>query len=169
MADLDLPGIANPDQETHISDHNKIRQALIDINDEITTKVLRIMYSQPITWTNMPAADTLLQGTAYYMTLVDLTGYTKVRMWFNVTTIGAAGSKLMLRYASAWSNAVGSYSTIGVTEVQCSLISAGSLQESGWVNLVPGAIGPVTIAVVGTAGNGAADPTFGSITVEFAT
>lgn len=35
MPNLDLPSVATQDQETHISDHNKVRQALIDINTAV--------------------------------------------------------------------------------------------------------------------------------------
>lgn len=121
------------------------------------------------TWTNMPLADTLFAGSTRHIRKLDLTNYTQCRLTMTKASVaGAAASKLILRYkADPWSATVGDYSDIGTSEV--SLAASGGIDGlvSSWIDLVAGAKGDVWIALVGSGGDGALDPTFGAISAEF--
>src|SRR5688572_17888537 len=57
-----------------------------------------------IIWTNMPLAATFWNGSHRHVTKADLTNYTQVRLIVNKqATAGAAASKLILRYRTAFS------------------------------------------------------------------
>lgn len=121
-----------------------------------------------LTWTNMPLAATLLSGSTRHIRKLDLTNYTQCRLTMTKGSVaGAAASKLMLRYHTAWSSTVGDYVDIGTSEV--SLAASGGIDGlvSAWIDLVSGAKGDVWVAMVGSGGDGALDPTFGAISAEF--
>lgn len=116
----------------------------------------------------MPLAATLLFGSTRHIRKLDLTNYTQARLTMTKASIaGVSGSKLILRYRTAWSSTASDYSDIGTSEV--SLAADGGIDGlvSSWVDLASGAKADVWIAVVGTGGDGATDPTFGTISAEF--
>lgn len=120
------------------------------------------------TWTNMPAAATLLFGSTRHIRKIDLSNYTQVRLTMTKASVaGVSGSKIILRYRTSWSSTASDYSDIGTSEV--SLAADGGIDGlvSAWVNLAAGAKADVWIAVVGTGGDGVVDPTFGAISAEF--
>jgi hypothetical protein len=133
-------------------------------------QLLRYQYywsTASLTWSNMPAADTLFNAYVGPITRFSLAGYSRARLHFAVGTIGFAGAKLMLRYSSAYSQTVGSFVTMGTSEIQATVDVSG-YRDSGWVDLVAGAKADVWVAVVGTLGNGVADPTFPMpVVIEF--
>lgn len=132
------------------------------------THVIHGASGQVATFTNMPAAATLLFSSTLHIRKLDLTNYTQARMTMaKGGTAGALGSKLILRYRTAWSSTASDYSDIGTSEV--SLAADGGIDGlvSSWVGLASGAKADVWIAVVGTGGDGATDPTFGTISAEF--
>lgn len=120
------------------------------------------------TWTNMPSAVTFLFGSHRHVHRVDLSGCTQCRLVVNKqATAGAAASKLILRYRTAFSTTAGDYSNIGTSEVSVAVNVQNNCIASSWVNLAAGAIADVYVAVVGSGGDGALDPQFGNISAQF--
>ena len=63
--------------------------------------------------------------------------------------------------------AVANYASIGVSSVQVAANGASTAVESAWVNLGTLAKADVYVAIVGQGGDGALDPTFGFVEVQF--
>lgn len=121
-----------------------------------------------LTWTNMPLAETLFNGSHRHVLKVDLTNFTQVRLVVNKqATAGAAASKLILKYATSFQTSPGNYSAIGASEVSVATNNQNTVTSSAWINLVAGAKADVFLAVTGSGGDGALDPTFGSIVAQF--
>lgn len=124
--------------------------------------------SAAATWTNMPSAAAFFMGSYRHATKVDLTSYTQCRLVVNKQgTSGAEASKLILRYRTAFSTAVADYSDIGTSEVSVAVNTTNSVLATGWINLVAGAKADIYLSVVGSGGDGALDPIFGSISAQF--
>lgn len=120
------------------------------------------------TWTNMPAAATLLFGANLHIRKLDLTNYTQARLVMTKGSVaGVAGSKIILRYYTAWSATASDYLDIGTSEISLATDGGADGLVSSWVNLAAGAKADVWIGVIGTGGDGAVDPTFGTISAEF--
>lgn len=121
-----------------------------------------------ITMTNQVAAEQFLSNSNRNVTKVDLTGKTQVRLLCRVITGGAAGAKIVLKYKTgAYSDTVGDYSTIGTSEVSCSIATNNTHIDSGWINLAAGAIADVMITVTQVDGDAAADPVVASVHAQF--
>jgi hypothetical protein len=125
-----------------------------------------------VAWTNMPAALSFWGSTALVLRTVhklDLTAYTQVRLWlWKAATAGAAAAKLILRYkASPVTQTVADYSDIGVSEVSRAINVANTFLDTGWIDLAAGAKADVFVALVASGGDGALDPLFGTIMMEF--
>ena len=123
-------------------------------------------------WTNMPVALSFFMATASvskHVSKIDLTGYTQVRLLVLKTTVaGAAASKLILRYRTAFDQTVGNWSDIGTAEVSVVCTGTDTFLDTGWINLAAGAKADgIFVALLGSGGNGALDPTFGLIEAEF--
>ena len=122
-------------------------------------------------WTNMPTAATLFNGSHRHVTRVDLTGFTEVRLVVNKqATAGAAASKLALRFSASFQASAGGYENIGAggAEVACSPLNVqNTIVTSAWTPLIAGARTDVFLALVGSGGDGALDPAFGSVVAEF--
>ena len=99
----------------------------------------------------------------------DLTGYTQVRFTIIMGSVGGnAGSKAILRYkTTSFSATATDYSDIGTSEVSVSIASSGVVVTTGWVPLADGAKADVWVAVLGSGGDGAIDPTFRLIKAEY--
>lgn len=120
------------------------------------------------TFSNMPAAATLLFSSTFHVRKLDLTNYTQGRLIVSKGSVaGNFGSKLILRYHTSFSSTASDYSDIGTSEVSVAVDSGVGGIVSSWVNLATGAKADVWIAVIGTGGDGAIDPTFGTISAEF--
>jgi hypothetical protein len=120
------------------------------------------------TWTNMPLAATFLSGSHRHILKVDLTNFTQVRLIVNKQgTAGAAASKLILRYRTAFSTTVGDYSDIGTSEVNVAVNVQNTVQVSNWINITANAKADVFVCLVGSGGDGALDPVFGNIIAQF--
>lgn len=122
------------------------------------------------TWSNMPAADKWLGEVTtnrpnYPM---DLTRYTQARITAQMaSTPGSTGAKVMLRYKATAGNNVADYIIAGSTEIETLIDTASATTDSGWIDLVAGAKADVWVGVVGTNGNGTADPVFQKVVIEF--
>jgi hypothetical protein len=116
-----------------------------------------------LTWTNMPVALTELAGVTRYRTRVDLTNVTQARITVVVMVAGATNARLAVQYSTdqvTWNYLDGSSGPFVN-------INSTGLQVSSWVNITAGARGDVYLRIVGLNGDGAADPQFGLITVQF--
>lgn len=121
-----------------------------------------------VAWTNMPTAVTFFSGSHRYATKVDLSDYTQCRLIVNKqSTAGAAAAVVRLRYITAFSTTVGSWLTIGASEVQVAVNVQNTVLDSGWINLVAGAQADVFITLDGSGGDGVLDPAFGNISAQF--
>ena len=121
-----------------------------------------------ITWTNMPSAETFFAGSHRHVLKADLSGYTQCRLIVNKQgTSGAANSKLILRYRTAFSTTVGNFSDIGTSEVSVAVNTTNNVLASNWIDLAAGAKADVYVCVVGSGGDGALDPIFGQISAQF--
>jgi hypothetical protein len=122
----------------------------------------------PDTWSNMPSAISFYDGSNAFITAAELTNFTQVRLLINkLGTAGAAGSIIILRYNTSYTQNANLWSTIGTTSVQLSVSNTNQFLETAWIDLVAGAKADVFIALMGSGGDGAADPVFGMITAEF--
>jgi hypothetical protein len=82
-------------------------------------------------------------------------------------TAGAANSKFILRYRTTFSTTVGDYSDIGTSEVSVAVNTTNTVLSTSWINLAANAKADVFVAVVGSGGDGALDPGFGSVIAQF--
>jgi hypothetical protein len=158
---------------TNIHDHTGVEQGG---TLTIAPAKLYIHIHMPILastiWTNMPAAASFFLSSATVAKntqRVDLTGYTQCRLLVNKQGVsGAAASKLALKYkASPYTQTVANYSDIGASEVSVAVNVNNTYLDTGWINLAEGAKADVFIDVVGSGGDGALDPVFGTITAVF--
>jgi hypothetical protein len=116
----------------------------------------------------MPLAATFMFGGHRHVVKVDLTNYTQCRLVVNKQgTAGAAASKFILRYRTAFSATVGDYSNIGTGEVSVAVNTTNNVLVSNWVDLAAGAKADVFVAIIGSGGDGAVDPVFGSVIAQF--
>jgi hypothetical protein len=116
----------------------------------------------------MPLAATFMFGGHRHVTRADLTNATQCRLIVNKQgTAGAANSKFILRYRTAFSTTVGDYSDIGTSEVSVAVNTTNTVIVSSWIDLATGAKADVFVCVVGSGGDGAIDPGFGSVIAQF--
>jgi hypothetical protein len=127
-----------------------------------------MVHGANVTWTNMPVAVTFFAGSYRHVMKVDLSGYTQCRLVVNkLTTAGAAASKLILKYRTAFSTTVGNYSDIGTSEVSVAVNVTNTVLATSWIDLATDAKADVFVALAGSGGDGALDPVFGSIAAQF--
>jgi hypothetical protein len=113
-------------------------------------------------WTNMPAAVTELWGFDRNRTKLNLAGFSQARLVVNVQVGGAAGSVLDVQYSTnqtTWNNLTSTALTVPISTVG----AVASVDRA----LAAGAKADVWLRVVGSGGNGTADPRFGNIDVIF--
>ena len=113
-----------------------------------------------IIWTNMPLLPTTwlhqtsgtLTGDATF--IVDLTEYKEFRFFFSRQASGAAPSQLLIQYS--FNN-----STWETTPLVTLAVGTGTgVRDSNWTSIPEVARAFIYIRLVGTGGNGAADPRF---------
>lgn len=132
--------------------------------------IVPINAATTLTWTDMPSAETVLAASSSRIIKFDMTEYDEVRLLGRVSTAGVSGAKLILRYNTAnsvsltvagnWDNGV------GTSEVAMSLTATGMI-DSGWIKIANAAKGDYNIAIIGSGGDGAVDPVFGNVYVQF--
>jgi len=121
-------------------------------------------------WASQPLLDTELFGVTVHRVWQDVTNFTEVRLCGNVGTVAAfAGATLYAEYSilGTFADNVLIDSALGTG---CAIpINVSGNFASAWAVLDPLAIaaGDVAVRVMGVGGNGAVDPTFGNITLEF--
>lgn len=121
-----------------------------------------------LTLTNMALALGFLGSSHRYATKVDLTNFTQVRLLVNKQgTAGAAASKIILRYITAFSTTVGSWLDIGSSEVSCAINVQNTVIASAWINITALAKADVFVTAVMSGGDGVLDPVIGNVVAQF--
>lgn len=126
-----------------------------------------------VTETTLPATPRFLRDSHRHVVAAPLAPFSEVMLVVNRQSVAAeAGSKMQLKYRSAFSTTVGDYLSIrdaGECEVT---LSAGTdtVLTSGWVTMASGAkIDPAYLAIVTDDGDGVDSPTMGTIIAYFRT
>ena len=116
-------------------------------------------------WSNMPAAQTELFGTAWGRRRVDLSDVSEFRLTVNQSVAGAAGAFVRLRYSvdggTNWADAES-----GGAGADLDVGTGTGLKTGAWGVLEEAARGDVLLRLDGQAGNGTADPSFRYIGIE---
>lgn len=121
-----------------------------------------------VTLTNMAAALAFFNGSHRHALKADLSQFTQVRLVVNKqANAGAAASKLILRYRTAFDVTPANWLDIGTSEVNCALTGQNTVVASAWINLVAGAKADVFICPLMSGGDGAADPVVGNVVAQF--
>jgi hypothetical protein len=118
--------------------------------------------------TNATLAERLAANTSRHIFLVDLAGYTQVRLRGNLMVTGTAGSLFRAKYASAFTTVLGSFLQLGSAgQVEFSCSGTG-YRDTGWVDLAVGArINGCCIGFTELGGDGVADPALGATDILF--
>lgn len=127
---------------------------------------IHVMYLGPTAnaqWTDMPSALAFMYNLSR-AARTDLTGRRMVRLTATVHTAGHTTAKLILRYRTAYSTTASDYLDM-TTECSVSIAATGGV-ASAWIALPSGAKGDVYLTVLGSGGNGTADPLFSSVNIE---
>ena len=119
-----------------------------------------------LTWSNMPAGPQELGGQDKHRKLVDLTDLTEVLFSTEITATfpGHSTAVLDLEYTTDLDGSSG-WTTMGVSSL--SLATAGTWVHSGWDAIPAGAKTVVLLRVMGTGGNGTADPRLENLLAQF--
>lgn len=118
--------------------------------------------------TNMATALGFLAASHRFATKVDLTGFTQVRLIVNKqATAGAAASKIILRYRTAFDVTPANWLDIGASEVSVAINVQNTVLASSWINLAAGAIADVFVCPLMSGGDGALDPAIGHVAAQF--
>lgn len=122
------------------------------------------------TLTNSPLTERFAVNSTRNLFLVDLTGYTEVRMKMNLQTASASANspKFRAKYRIGYGTSVGAFLQLGdISQVEVSLSTKGHL-DTGWISLAPLArVDDVCIGFTELGGDGVADPAFGHSTILF--
>ena len=115
-------------------------------------------------WTNMPAAATELFGSTDSRTKINLATATRFRLVVTQTVAGYADANLHLEYSANDST----YSDANTQIADRLAVGAGiGVKVGNWAYLVDAAKGDMWIRIVGQGGNGAIDPRFMQIRIQF--
>ncbi len=119
-----------------------------------------------LAWTNMPSALTEWYSTPNrYRVKADLTNARQARVTVAVNVAAAANAECRVQYAT---DGDGQGTWAYLDGVDGPKVNVGSIEgkASAWVNLASGAKADVWLRLVGINGDGAADPSFGTVTVQ---
>lgn len=124
--------------------------------------------STAITLTNMASALNFFNASHRYAVKADLTAFSQVRLVVNKQgTAGAAASKVILRYRTAFDVTASNWLDIGASEVSCAINSQNTVVVSNWINLAAGAKSDVFLCPLMSGGDGVLDPIVGSVVAQF--
>lgn len=124
-------------------------------------------------WTDQPAALTFFMGASRWYYPISLIGRRHVKLHVNTSGAGSyvAGSKIRLLYrtqAAGPDTTIANWIQLGASaQVEVAFAVGVATFSSAWLDLATLAMDDVLIAVAGIDGNGAADPEFLSITMEY--
>lgn len=120
------------------------------------------------TLTNMALALAFLGTSHRFATKVDLTNFTQVRLIVNKQgTAGAAASKIILRYLTAFNTTPANWLDIGTSEVSCAINVPNTVLATAWIDITALAKADVFICPLHSGGDGALDPVVGNIQAQF--
>lgn len=159
------------------SDFSAVNIGVIIYNGQIVSggvsspkSVSRVTFSALVsssaTWTNMPLAETLVNGSSRHIRKVDLTGYSQVRIVGNIQTAGVAASIIYPKYKSTYDTVVGNYTNLSSGACEFVLTNTGGY-ESSWVDIATAAKTDVYLCLAGSGGDGATSPATGTLALEF--
>lgn len=120
-----------------------------------------LVNSGNVTWTNMPLASTELFGNVHRRVKKDFTDVDKIRLVARVSTAGVAAAGIQAQYStdeSTW---------LTLTANTLSLATPTGTKATAWEDLPAGARGDVFVRIIGSGGDGAADPILGNIYLEY--
>lgn len=120
--------------------------------------------------TNATQAEQFAGNSSRHVFLVDLEGYTQVRL-IAVKVVGSASvntPRFRAKYYTSYSTTVGNFLQLGESsQVECSMVSTG-YYDSGWVTMATGArINGCCIGFTELGGDGVADPALGFTSISF--
>lgn len=132
---------------------------------EVDRLYLTFLATLAAAWTNMPAAETEFGGQQRRL-IADLDQYEEVRIIVNKNAVaGAASSQLRGQYST---DSGGSWNAFdGATGPAVAVNFVSGVASSGWVTMAGAAQADVQIRIVGIDGDGALDPSFSIIALEF--
>ena len=113
-----------------------------------------------VTWTNQPTALTEFLGVVHRRMLLSFVDVHRIRLGARISTAGVAASILFAQFStdeSAW-NTLTSSIAMNTTGTKVSTFDA---IPAGAVN------GDVFVRIVGSGGDGAADPIIGNVWLEY--
>jgi len=122
------------------------------------------------TSTNQPAGERFIFGQYRHVQILDLSDYTQVRFVMSKAgTTANTGATMQVKYRTGGWNAVHTnYSTIGTSVVQLATDVSARTYATSWINLAAGAIADdVYVCITETGGDGATDPAYGQLSVQF--
>lgn len=119
-----------------------------------------------VTLSTVAAAAAFLGKSNRNVQRIDLTDFTQVRFTGRTTTIGSAGTKLTLKYHTAFSTTQTDYVTIGTSAVEFAIDATG-VGTSAWVDLAAGAKADVYTSVEQSGGDGATSPVIAFLEAQF--
>lgn len=118
------------------------------------------------TWTNMPAALTELFGATWSRRVADLTDLTEFRLSATQSVAGAAGALLRAEYSTDGGTNWNNLESAG-TAADLAVGTGTGLKVGAWGLIAAPALGDVQLRIRGLNGDGAADPAFRYIGLEF--
>lgn len=116
----------------------------------------------PIVWLNQSSSVQEFKGATYHRTKYIMDGTTELRLIANVSTPGASGSYITAQWSSnlvSWN-----FFTTG-SDPRCPIDVTG-FQESPWSVITTGSVGDLYIRIVGSGGNGIADPSIALVALH---
>ena len=135
-----------------------------------TIDLLLPLVSIGVALTNQASAENFFNTDNGHIWKVDLRPFRQVRLTGRVGTVSASANspKILLKYSTSFTTTVGSYSQLGATSVEFSMFTGATLQDSGWIDLVPGArIENCYLGLLMSGGDATADPAVSAINAQF--
>lgn len=118
--------------------------------------------------TNATLAERLAGNTSRHIFMVDLEGYTQVRLRANKMVIGTANAIFRAKYYTSYTTTVGNFLQLGLSaQVEIAMAATG-YADTGWMDLATGArINGCCIGFTELGGDGVADPALGATDILF--
>lgn len=118
--------------------------------------------------TNATLAERLAGNASRHIFMVDLAGYSQVRLRANKQVVGTAGMLFRAKYYTSYTTTVGNFLQLGASaQVEISMAATG-YADTGWMDLASGAkINGCCIGFTESGGDGVADPALGATDILF--
>lgn len=128
----------------------------------LADQTIQTLAYQAGVWTNMPLALTEMFGDTRLRTAMDLTNFTEFRVVANLTVAGAAGAVIYPRF-----DAGAGFLEMGAGALGRLTIDSTGVLTGNWATMDTNGKADVELQMVGSGGDGAADPAFGIIQLQF--